>query len=356
MLAIMALSPTLAHSFALPADQADALYHSYDDGDLQTRGMAFAASKQFGTAWSVNGSAGNESIDNATPDILSIGTPYSDSRTEWSVGANLLTENMLLDVRYQSASEDDFDNGTMAVELSSSVFGDMTTLTLGFGRGRDELRRIDDADFHDYADHRYYRAGLSQALSQTWNFAATYSAALDSGYLGNPYRYARILGVWIPEQMPTTRSGHALTFATQHYLFDHAAVHGTYRYYWDTWAIRAHTLEASYRQDLAPRWAGEVRYRYYTQSEASFYSDNFTQEYNYYSRDKELSDMSSHSIGMSARLRFLPPSAERLIAYGDIELSYDYITFDYSNYTDVRSGIQYAPGAHVFHINLSVGY
>lgn len=345
-----------AHSVSLPEDQADVLVHSYDDADVQIRSLKLGARKQFGTRLSLQAHTGKENIEDATPDILTIGTPFSDTRNTWDAGLYWLQSNMLLNLRYETAAEDDTDAAALALDLTSSLYSEMTTLRLGFGRGNDTLRRSDDAEFNAEAAHRYYRFGVTQVLSQRSVMEATYTAALDSGYLGNPYRYARLLGVWVPEQVPTTRNAHAVTWGVRHYLYDHAAVHGAYRYNRDTWGLRAHTLEATFRQDWNPRWGSELRYRFYTQTQASFYSDDFSQEYNYYSRDKSLSDMRSHAFGVSTRWHLLSSSVERLIEHANIELSYDYVTFEYSNYTDIRNGAQYAPAAHVFHINLSIGY
>ena len=54
-----------------------------------------------------------------------------------------------------------------------------------------------------------------------------------------------------------------------------AAASASYRYFDDTWGVRAHTAELGYTQPISNLWILEGRLRYYTQHRATFYSDLF---------------------------------------------------------------------------------
>ena len=55
-----------------------------------------------------------------------------------------------------------------------------------------------------------------------------------------------------------------------------SSAHLRYRYFWDTWNIRAQTVELGYRARFGDRWLVEPHYRHYKQSAASFYANDFT--------------------------------------------------------------------------------
>jgi hypothetical protein len=76
------------------------------------------------------------------------------------------------------------------------------------------------------------------------------------------------------DNRPRERNQNTLLARWNHY---HEGSGGTtrlsYRYYTDTFGIRAHTLGAEYVQPLADGWRITPSVRYYTQRAASFYFD-----------------------------------------------------------------------------------
>ena len=52
------------------------------------------------------------------------------------------------------------------------------------------------------------------------------------------------------------------------------AIHAEYRYFCDTWDIKAHTFEVGYSRYFGEPWLADAFVRYYTQKHALFYSDN----------------------------------------------------------------------------------
>ena len=70
-----------------------------------------------------------------------------------------------------------------------------------------------------------------------------------------------------------------------------AAVSGGYRFFTDDWGIDGHTVDVGYVQPWRDRWMIDIRYRYYSQNSADFFSDLFPYEdaQNYLARISELS-------------------------------------------------------------------
>ena len=88
---------------------------------------------------------------------------------------------------------------TMYYNVSQDMFGDLTTITLGYRRGWDQIYRdikqngeiINDPTFHERADHRGYSFALSQILTRNLIGNFNYELLTDQGYLQNPYRQIR---------------------------------------------------------------------------------------------------------------------------------------------------------------------
>ena len=84
---------------------------------------------------------------------------------------------------------------------------------------------------------------------------------------------------------------------------DRQSLRAEYRYFWDNWAIKAHTLEVGYARYFGDKWLAEGFGRVYKQSKASFYSDNAQAETTYISRNRQLGSFDSWSLGA-------PPSSK----------------------------------------------
>lgn len=82
-----------------------------------------------------------------------------------------------------------------------------------------------------------------------------------------------------------------------------AAIFIGYRFFTDSWGIKADTIEVGYTHPVEENWMFETSVRYYNQNQADFYSDLFPFEdaQNYLARDKELSNFTDYSfnIGVS---------------------------------------------------------
>ena len=126
-----------------------------------------------------------------------------------------------------------------------------------------------------------------------------------------------------------------------------------YRYYWDTWGVRGHTLELGYNRYLAPGWLAETFVRYYRQNHALFYADNAPTETLYANRNRQLSTF--HDVGAGATVTYTVKSVPGKY---DIKLSgsYQFIDFHYADFTDIRTGKPYSFNANVVQTVLSATF
>ncbi len=351
----------------LPDDRADVMYHGYEGGGVEVNGPSILVRKSVGDSVSISGNYYVDSISSASIDVVTSASPYTEERKEKSVSVDYLRNKTLMSLAYTDSDESDYAASTISFSVSQDLFGDLTTVSLGYAMGNDEVRNNTDASFSETTDRQNYRLGLTQILSKNSLLAVNWETITDQGYLNNPYRSVRYLDgdtyLTEPEVYPRTRTSNALAFRLRYYLPYRAAVGGEYRYFNDTWGINAHTAEVGYTHPLHKDWVFDVKYRYYSQGAADFYSDLFAYEgeQNFRARDKELSSFNSHTLGFALSYEIVK-SGWRFIDRGSLNLSYDYIRFEYDDFRDLTSGALvgeeplYSFSANVWKAYLSIWY
>lgn len=346
-----ALAATEAPAATLPEDQAEAMVHIYDADGLRATGPAVLVRKKLGSNVSLQGSYYVDQVSSASIDVVTTASPFKETRKEYTVGADYLVRDSILSVSTTHSSEPDYVARTVNVDVSQDMFGGMTTVALGYSRGSDNVGRK-DVGFFDQARHWRYRLGVTQILSPTWLMTLNGEVVSDDGYLANPYRSARVGGAFVPENDPRTRSSRAVRVGTTATLAPGSAVHGGYRYFWDNWAIRAHTLEGGYSRYFGDKFLADWTVRLHSQGKALFYSDNALVDTVYLSRNRQLSTFKN--LGLGAKLTY---SAGKVGEY-DVKLSaaYELLHFKYSDFTDIRTGNAYALNAHILQLFASATF
>ncbi len=352
---------SLARAAVLPEDRADVLYHRYDGGGVTIDGPSLLVRKKFAEKYSVAANYYVDMVSSASIDVVTTASPYKETRTQGSLAFDMLNGKTQYSVSYTNSDENDYTANTATVDISQDMFGDLTTLSFGFSRGWDEVRKRGDPTFSEPVDRSSYRVGLSQILTPKLMMGLNYEVVTDEGFLNNPYRSVRYLDStsaagysYQPEVYPHTRTSAAAALSASYYLPYRAAVHGEYRYFTDTWGIDANTIEVGYTQPWGKRWIFDVTYRWYGQSAADFYSDLFPMEnaQNFLARDKELSTFTSHMLGVGASY-VLPPLGWSFLQRSTLNFYYDRFRFEYDDFRDVRAGG--APGTEpLYHFDANV--
>ncbi len=347
-------------SAVLPDDRADMMYHYYDGGGTKVTGPALLVRKDFAEQVSMYASAYTDTISGASIDVVTTASPYKEKRDERGLGIDYLHRNTLMGLSYTNSSERDYTANTVSASVAHEVFDGLTTLSLGYVVGHDQVGKTGTA-FQEDVNRYQYKLGVAQVFTKSFLMNLEYEGVLEEGYLNSPYRAARLQGLLVPERYPGTRDSHAVALRAVKGFESStepgqlvSSLHLGYRYFSDTWTIKAHTAEVSYERRLNTRWLIEPRYRYYRQTAASFYADNFMTEMTYMARDKELSAFNSHSLGAKAAYSLFE---QRLgLDRATLNFSYDYAKFSYDNFTDTRSGKAYEFDANIFQVFLSAWY
>jgi hypothetical protein len=388
LLALLVIgSPALGG--VLPEDRADVLWHVYNGGDISVEGPSVLVRKKVGDNLSLSAGYYEDMISSASIDVKLSGSPYAETRKQENYGVDYLHGKTTYSAGYIHSREPDYIADTTYYSVSQDMFGDLTTLTLGYRRGWDQVFRdecnpalpahpvgtecpqiINDPTFHQRADHRGYSLSLSQILSRNLIANFNYELLTDEGYLANPYREIRYLSpgglgfTLAPQVYPDTRTSNAASLQLKYFLPWRAALTGQYRFFRDTWAIVANTFEVDYTQPWR-QWIFDGSLRYYEQTHADFYSDLFPRaDYqNFMARDRELAAFHSYTVGAGAAYQFHVPSAP-WIDKSTFNVRADHLLVDYSDFRDALLAGQYGAGneplyklnANIFQVFVSIWF
>jgi hypothetical protein len=346
----------------LEDDRADLMYHLYDGGGVRIDGPALLVRKKFEEKYAVSASYYVDMVSSASIDVVTTASPYTEERTQYGLGAEYLRGKSTYRLGFSNSTENDYEADTASIAISQDMFGDLTSLQLSFARGWDKVFRRGDSAFSDRLDRRVYGVDLTQVATKSLLLGLSWETITEEGFLNNPYRSVRYLDAdaaagfaFEPERYPRTRTGNALAARGRQFLPWRAAVQLDYRWYTDSWGIRAHTAQLGYTHPVGPRLVLDAHYRWYTQDAADFYADLFPRSnfQNFLARDKELSTMASQTIGVAASYEFSLPGAD-VFKKTTLNLKYDYILFDYDDFRDLRvTGVP--PGSEpLYKFNASV--
>src|ERR1700680_893301 len=365
----------------LPEDRADVLWHVYNGGDITIEGPSVLVRKKVGDNLSLSANYYEDMISSASIDVKLSASPYHETRKQESLGADYLHGKSTYSAGFITSKEPDYKANTSYFAVSQDMFGDLTTVTLGYRRAWDRVFRDiktpdgvieNDPTFHQRADHRGYSLSLTQILTRNAILGFNYELLTDQGDLANSYRQIRYLspgqgaGFTLADQVyPNTRTSHSGSAQLKYYLPYRAALTGQYRFFRATWGIRAHPLELDYTHPVWKRWIFDASLRYYRQGAADFYSDLFPRAnyQNFMGRDRELAAFHSYTLGAGASYQFAVPGV-RWISKSSANVRVDHLMVDYSDFRNALLAGSYGAGneplyrlnANIFQVFVSIWF
>lgn len=358
----------------LPDDRADIFYSKYSGGGMDITGKSVLVRKKFSENFAVEANYFVDTVSGASVDVLSNASVIKDERKQKTGTVEYVHDKTTYSLSFINSTERDYISDTTHFSLSQDMFGDLTTLTLGFSRTRDRVGENNGSPdkpiiaWLGHADTRSYDAGLSQIFTKNLIGGLNLEVITDNGYLANPYRLIRYVddsqkGYSTASQIyPDTRTSTSIQGQAKYYLPYRAAVTGSYRYFRDTWGVRANTYELDYTHPIRNVWIFEGRLRYYKQQHASFYSDLFPYagSQNFTARDQDLATSDNTTIGAKVTYAFWP-EGWKIFKRGTATLDISRIQFKYLDFRDIRdynntpAGGNYAVGAEpLYQFNATV--
>ncbi|MCA9601602.1 MAG: DUF3570 domain-containing protein [Polyangiales bacterium] len=296
-------------------------------------------------------------------DAITSATKLSDIRHSIGGTVDVGSENTRVGVGYTYGTESDYRSHGLSLFGRTDMFERNTTLEISYGRGFDSVcslsqpraqeavdkQRLPSSDGCFSAKDRESLDLSIQTFQGTWTQAWTpilttqviASAQLLDGFQSNPYRAVWLGQTAAQEHHPRQRNRYAVGLNTRLWLKPlEGALQFAARGYRDTWNIRSITGELGYEQNLFAGLSLRGRARFYAQTGAAFFSDDyaFRPVGQYFTGDRELSPMRSWTFG--GRLRWDIPSgddgsvlgfmsAAELVFKADVIL-HEFLEFTYS--------------------------
>lgn len=207
------------------------------------------------------------------------------------LGANISTEYDYQSIAASGTVARDFrqKNTTLSLGLSlgfdqvdpvGGVPAPLAPMSPEVGGSQSPTGRLDESDDKTLYD---LLVGVTQVLDPSSLLQVNYSIGRSSGYLSDPYKLVSVIDTGpganlgdpvatLYEARPDNRTKQSLFLAYKRRLARSDVVDVSYRYHWDDWEVRSHTLDLKYRWALSERSYLQPHLRLYQQSAAEFYN------------------------------------------------------------------------------------
>jgi uncharacterized protein DUF3570 len=246
--------------------------------------------------------------------------PFKDHRVAFDLGVQQPIGNPFLAAgSFHFSQERDYRSVGGSGTLSADLFGHSLTVSAGGGYDGDHVNPR--GGFHEglTADSivagvtelpknvTHGMVGLSRVLSRRWLLGVNASRSKESGYLSDPYKVISLIDPvadtvvgQVSEKRPDTRDRKDV-MASSTYHLEKDVFYSSYRYYWDDWGIRSHTIDFKLRHELENGNYLQPHFRFYTQTAANFFVYGLDQGAplpTYASADYRLASLQTYTYGL----------------------------------------------------------
>lgn len=220
--------------------------------------------------WSLSGSLTTDTISGASPawhtEPISL-TDMDDKRNAQDLRLTRYFSRGSVTLGASHSKEDDYESKALSIQGTLATEDKNTTLALGIGRSNDDISSSANDSLHEKKRTTDLLVGVTQVLSTKDIAQLNVSYTEGHGYYSDPYKFL--------DDRPGDKYQTAVLARWNHYIEDwNGASQLGYRYYRDSFGIRAHTVTAEYAQTLSDKWTITPLLRLYSQSAADFYVEN----------------------------------------------------------------------------------
>jgi hypothetical protein len=153
--------------------------------------------------------------------------------------------------------------------------------------------------------------GINQIINPRSLVQIKYSYALANGYLTDPYKILSVIEQntgntldYVFENRPDERIIQSIYSAYKAFIYGDT-LDLSYRYYWDDWDIKSHTVDIRYRKVLTDKKFIQPHLRYYHQTAAKFFKHSLVDDGpaqtdafpDYASADFRLAEFDAYTVG-----------------------------------------------------------
>ena len=219
--------------------------------------------------WSLRASHVRDTLSGASPryhTAVSGASQFEETRKGNDIAVTRYFPRASVTVAAGRSSETDYVSNFASVRGTVSSEDNNTTWMFGTGVANDTIDPVNDAVEGERKHTNDFMAGVTQVLTPRDLVQAVLSYARGNGYFSMPYKYV--------DNRPRKHNQHSILLRWNHRLASREGTsRSSYRYFSDTYGIRAHTLLQEYAHELPGGWTLTPSLRLHTQSAADFYFD-----------------------------------------------------------------------------------
>jgi hypothetical protein len=261
-----------------------------------------------GTRWSLEASGVQDDVSGATPRFYSDVSGASHMEDKRKAGDIKLTRHFDragISLGAMHSTENDYKSTAISLDTRFSTDDNNTTFNLGFGAARDEINPVNELVKDETKRTSEVIVGVTQALNANDLLQINVTYSDGKGYYDDPYK--------LRDVRPDRRKQAAgLARWNHHFSGAGSTLRSSYRYYRDSFGVRAHTAELGLVQPLNDSFFVTPSIRYHDQSSARFYYDPIPDAsiypgplipQQYRTVDHRLSAFGAITLGLRAELR-----------------------------------------------------
>ncbi|MGZ8320419.1 MAG: DUF3570 domain-containing protein [Telluria sp.] len=291
-------------------------YQDSQSGDdrIRVKAPALSVLAPVGSDWSLAAGAMVDSISGASPAYHTEAlTAMRDLRRAYDVAVTRYSDDATLTLAGVYSGEPDYRSRTLSVAGTISSASKNTTWNATAAVSNDRITPVVGSVRSAHKRTLNLAVGVTQVLSQRDLAQLLLTVVRGEGYFSDPYKTF--------DRRPGERHSQIALLRWNHFHPGSASTTRlSYRYYRDSFGIRAHTATAEYVQPLASDWNLTPSMRVYTQNAADFYvpvdplaapfATNPPRGARFYSEDQRLSAYGGGALGIKLSRQFGPWQAD----------------------------------------------
>ncbi|HIP55501.1 MAG TPA: DUF3570 domain-containing protein [Arcobacter sp.] len=319
-------------------------YMQYDENDnrVSVKAPSIEVNKDFGVDYTLNVSLVTDAVSGATPiyvDSISGASAFNsrgDNKTpikknveftEQRTSASFSLVSRLdsrdeITVAFSKSYESDYDANTLSIDYlhwanksknrsynigASYALNNILIKDCSYNAQCGAPDSVSGASKKEISNILSTEVGVTQLIDKTSLVKASIFYSTEDGYLSNPYyNVVRYTNKIVAEVRPDKRVAYGFNLKYIKAFTSTISSKFKYKFYTDDWDITSHTIDINNYYELNSKVTLGFGIRYYTQSEAIFYSKDtnyFTDEV-YASHDDRLSSFNSTTLKTSVDYKY----------------------------------------------------
>ena len=219
-------------------------------------------------AWSVAASLTADDVSGASPryhTAVSGASRMSDQRKAGDAALTRYFAGGSMTVGAAYSTEHDYTSRALSLMGTVDSADKNTTWSFGIAGSDDAIDPVNHVVTGEGRQTVNLLLGVTQVLTANDLAALTVTHTRGHGYFSDPYKSF--------DERPRERNQSTVLLHWNHHLEGGATSRLNYRYYTDSYGVRAHTVGAEYVRPLGQDWTVTPSLRLYSQRAASFYYD-----------------------------------------------------------------------------------